>query len=127
MRKATCISATALLLVACSHDVPMVSLGIDDTYRIARMQKLALEPALTGSEYVWRVDGEVVATTRDYIFLAAEEGRYNLSFEIIDAETPFLFDFTVDVLHEEVEYSPYISRVLEYRRAGSVHQRYAGV
>ena len=117
MRKATCISATALLLVACSHDVPMVSLGIDDTYRIARMQKLALEPALTGSEYVWRVDGEVVATTRDYIFLAGEEGRYNLSFEIIDAETPFLFDFTVDVLHEEVEYSPYISRVLEYRPA----------
>lgn len=48
MKKATCISATALLLVACSHDVPMVSLGIDDTYRIARMQKLALEPALTG-------------------------------------------------------------------------------
>lgn len=114
MRKLAYIPVALLLLAACSHDVPMVSLGIDDTYRIARMQKLALSPALTGSQYVWRVNGEVVAATRDYVFLTAEEGRYDLTFEIIDDETPFLFDFTVDVLHEEVEYSPYIAYVLEY-------------
>ncbi|MDE6041234.1 MAG: cell surface protein, partial [Muribaculaceae bacterium] len=34
--------------------------------------------------------------------------------DIIDSKTPFHFDFTINVLHEEVEYSPYISRVYEY-------------
>lgn len=107
---------TILLLgsVACGEDAPTVSLGIDDTYRIARMQKLALHPALTGAEYRWMVDGEVVSTERDYIFLAKDEGTYQVSFDIIDAETPFHFDFTVYVLHEEVEYSPYISKVYEF-------------
>lgn len=105
---------TLIALTACSADIPMVSLGIDDTYYIARMQKLELEPALTGKEYEWRVDGKVVSRERDYIFISAQEGTYHLSFEIIDDSTPYEFDFTVNVLHEEVEYSPYISRVYEY-------------
>lgn len=102
------------LLAGCTDDIPMVSLGIDDTYYIARMQKLKLDPALTGREYEWRVDGKVVSRDRDYIFISGDEGTYNLSFEIIDSETPYKFDFTVHVVHEEVEYSPYIARVLEY-------------
>lgn len=92
----------------------MVNLGIDDVYYIARMQKLALNPALTGSGYEWMVDGKVVSHDRDYIFISGVEGVYRLSFEIIDDETPYKFDFTVNVLHEEVEYSPYIARVLQY-------------
>ena len=103
-----------LLAAACSRDIPMVSIGIDDVYYIQRMQKLALEPALTGSEYIWKVDGEVVSHSRRYIFIAAREGWYNLSLDIVDPDTPYHIDFTVDVLHEEVEYSTYISRVLEY-------------
>ncbi|MCM1310150.1 MAG: cell surface protein [Bacteroides sp.] len=103
-----------VLLLGCKDDVPMVNLGIENTYYIARMQKLALDPALTGKEYVWTVNGEVVSHQRDYIFLASEEGTYFLTFEIIDDATPFKFDFTVHVLHEEIEYSPYIARVLEY-------------
>lgn len=109
------IMATLLLgFVACSEESPTVSLGIDDTYRIARMQKLLLHPALTGAEYRWMVDGEVVSSDRDYIFLAKDEGTYQVSFDIIDAATPFHFDFTVNVLLEEVEYSPYISKVYEF-------------
>lgn len=106
--------AAMIFVAGCSEETPMVSLGIDDTYYIARMQKLQLNPALTGSAYVWTVDGEVVSRSRDYIFIASEEGVYHLSFEIVDEATPYKFDFTVNVLHEEVEYSPYISRVLEY-------------
>ena len=101
-------------MAACTSDIPTVSLGIDDVYYVARMTKLSLDPALTGREYTWTVNGEVVARTRRYIFLAQDEGTYNLSFDIIDDDTPFHFDFTVNVLHEEVEYSPYISRVYEY-------------
>ncbi len=102
------------MLTACSSEVPMVNLGIDDVYYIPRMSKLPLESALTGREYLWRVNGEEVCADRRFIFIAQEEGVYDLSFDIIDEETPYHFDFTVTVLHEEVEYSPYISRVYEY-------------
>ena len=106
----------SILFSGCTSEIPMVNLGIDDTYYIARMTKLPLESALTGEKYLWKADGEIVSTERDYIFLASEEGVYNMSFDIIDDQTPFHFDFTVNVLHEEVEYSPYISRVYEYCR-----------
>lgn len=105
------------VLAACDNDMPTVSLGIDDSYRIARMQKLPLEPALTGRAYRWTVDGTTVSDQRRYIFLADEERTYHIEFEIIDPDTPFHFEFTVDVVHEEVEYSPYIARVYEYRPA----------
>lgn len=106
-------------LASCSDEIPMVSLGIDDFYYIGRMQKLDLHPALTGEKYRWCMadaNGEWVelSSDRDYIFLEKEEGDYRLRFEIIDTETPYDFEFTVRVMHEEVEYSPYISRVYEY-------------
>ncbi len=103
-----------MLATSCTDDMPTVNLGIDDNYLIARMQKLELTSALTGAEYRWKVNGTIVADTRRYIFLAAEEGLYNLEFDIIDPATPFHFEFTVDVMHEEVEYSPYIARVYDY-------------
>ena len=111
--------AASALLACCTADIPMVNLGIDDTYYIYRMQKLDLHPALTGEAYRWTLampgaEERVVSTDRDYIFLAAEEGTYRLRFDIIDSVTPYSFGFTVNVVHEEVEYSPYISRVYEY-------------
>ncbi len=116
MKRCCLLSAlfVALFVAGCTDDAPTVSLGVDEVYYVYRMQKLPLESALTGGEYRWTVNGEVVSTERGYVFIAAEEGRYDVSFDIIDAETPFHFDFTVNVLHEEVEYSPYISRVYEY-------------
>ena len=104
----------ALAAAGCTHETPMVNLGIDDVYYIPRMSKLPLNPALTGSEYRWTVNGEEVSRSREYIFLAEEEGSYRLSFDIIDAVTPYHFDFMVHVMHEEIEYSPYITRVYEY-------------
>lgn len=108
-----------LLLVACDHGIPMVNLGIDEVYYIYRMQKLDLHPALTGGEYRWYLLGDdgsrqLLGKGRDYIFLAQNEGTYRLNFEIIDPETPYSFDFTINVVHEEIEYSPYITRVYEY-------------
>ncbi|MCM1518374.1 MAG: hypothetical protein NC117_07020 [Pseudoflavonifractor sp.] len=107
------------MLSACDDDVPMVNLGIDDTYYVYRMTKLPIESAYTGNAYRWmlhRPDGtsEVVSVDRRYIFLQAEEGTYRMTFEVIDPETPYRHDFTVTVMHEEVEFSPYISRVYEY-------------
>lgn len=106
------------VLAGCSDSPPMLNLGIDDSYYIYRMQKLPLTPALTGTSYRWSMEsGEVLSTERDYIFLAEKEGTYNLVLDIIDEETPFHFEFSVTVLHEEIDYSPYISKVHEYRPA----------
>lgn len=107
------------ILTACHNEPPLVSLGIDDAYFVYRMTKLPLEPAFTGEAYRWtlhRPDGtsEVVSDARRYIFLQAEEGTYGLTFEVVDPDTPYSHDFTVTVMHEEVEYSPYIAHVYEY-------------
>lgn len=104
----------AAIFIGCSDEVPMVSLGIDDSYRIERMRKLPLNPALTGQQYRWTVDGEVVSTDRNYIFIAQNPGTYHLSFDIIDDRSPFHHDFVVNVVEEEVAYSPYIAEVVEY-------------
>lgn len=103
-----------LMLGGCSSEIPTVSLGIDDTYYIPRMTKLPLRPALTGQEYLWTVNGRVVSRDRDYIFISSEEGTYHVELKIIDPDTPYDYSFTVNVLHEEIEYSPYITRVYEY-------------
>lgn len=117
MKKFYTAILSTLMLCGCTDEIPMVNLGIDDVYYIARMQKLALHPALTGERYEWYVDGTKVSEDRDYIFLASKEGEYGMELKIVDPETPYYFSFDIHVLHEEVEYSPYISKVYEYRPA----------
>ena len=114
MNRTIIYAIISLFAIGCDSSIPMVNLGIDEVYYIPRMSKLPLESALTGQEYIWKVNDEVVCTNRNYIFLAQDEGSYRVSFDIIDSKTPFHFKFTINVLHEEVEYSPYISRVYEY-------------
>ncbi len=114
MKRFLLISPLLMFLGGCTTEIRMVSLGIDDVYHIPRMSKLPMESALTGDRYEWKVNGVTVSTERRYIFLTKEEGTYELSFDIIDDATPYHFDFTVNVYHEEVEYSPYISKVYEY-------------
>lgn len=116
------ICATALMGIAfasCSSDTPTVSLGLEDHYTVPRMKTLRLSPALTGESYSWqmqRPDGAWVtlASTRELIFVETEAGLYNLRFRIVDGSNPMTFDFSVNVVHEEIEYSPYITKVYEY-------------
>lgn len=110
---------TALLFTSCTHDVQMVNLGIDDDYYVYRMKKLKLESAYTGREYRWTLTSPDGVTTEvsdrpEYIFMEAEEGVYRMTFDIIDVDTPYHHEFTVTVMHEEVEYSPWITKVYEY-------------
>lgn len=110
-------------LPGCSYDdIPMVSLGIDEIYYIPRMQAYALHPAFTGDVYEWLIETKsgtdsLISKERDYIFLAKDTGTYNLAFRIIDAKTPYRHDFKFVVMEEDVAYSPYISKVYEYRPA----------
>ena len=114
MKRSVIAIMAAWLLCSCEREIPMVNLGIDDVYFIARMQKLELRPAFTGERYEWYVDGVCVSREKDYIFLAGDEGDYRLELKIIDPDTPYDFAFDIHVLHEEIEYSPYISKVYEY-------------
>lgn len=125
MRKRGIISIGAALLLlggtGCEKEIQLVSLGIDDVYYLPRMKAYALHPAFTGERYRWTLHTEgrdsLLSEERDYIFLAKDTGTYALTFEIIDPVTPYRHDFRFVVMHEEVEYSPYIAKVYAYRPA----------
>lgn len=111
-------------LAACQSDSPaMISLGLDDTYVVERMKSLTLHPEFSGERYEWKLSYEstaadsLVATTRDYTFVAAEAGTYWLKLNIYDSANPVEHLMQIVVRQEEVAYSPYITRVHEYRPA----------
>ena len=109
-------------LSGCDREIPMLSLGIDDVYYLPRMQSYRFSPGYTGAEYRWTMllpggRDSLMSTERYFTFVQKEEGTYNLRFEIIDESTPYVHEFSVEVMHEMVEYSPYISKVLDYKPA----------
>lgn len=111
-------------LAACQSDSPaMISLGLDDTYVVERMKSLTLHPEFSGERYEWKLSYEstaadsLVATTRDYTFVAYETGTYWLKLNIYDSANPVEHLMQIVVRQEEVAYSPYITRVHEYRPA----------
>lgn len=115
-----CVIAGAVS--SCADSAPMVDIGVEGGYYIYRMQKLILHPEFTGAEYCWSLqkeDGswETVSTEHDYVFISATEGEYKLRFEIIDIDMPYEHDFEITVMHEDSDYSPYISKVYEYMPA----------
>lgn len=129
MKKVWYIVSAVLLvaLASCQSDTPsMIELGLDDSYVVPRMKSLPLHPEFTGERYEWRLSYEsaagavsdsLVATTRDYIFVAGEEGTYRLKLNIFDPVNPVEHLMQIVVRREEVAYSPYITRVYEYTPA----------
>ena len=135
----TCV----LSIVSCEQpEIPMVGLGIDDTYAIERMRTLVLHPEYEGDAYEWwiceakgerapqnasvfgdpakamRREGErLLSTERDLIFCPKDTGTYLFRLNIIDQQNPVTHQFKVVVWEEQLAYSPYISRVLEYNPA----------
>jgi hypothetical protein len=95
----------------------MVNLGIDENYAIERMRTLILHPEFSGDSYAWRMNDSIISTERDLIFCQADTGVYNLRLDIYDPYNPVTHQFKVVVWEEQVAYSPYISRVLEYNPA----------
>ena len=107
----------------------MVNLGIDESYAVERMRTLILHPEFSGEEYEWwlveakgdevkwREEKKLLSTERDLIFCQADTGTYTLCLNIIDKQNPVTHSFKVVVWEEQVAYSPYISRVLEYNPA----------
>lgn len=120
-RLITLLTTLPLLLTGCSDSdsIPMVGVGIDDVYFIPRMQKLPLQSELTGNAYRWTVtspDGTTreISRSRACVFLEAAEGKYEVRLTISGDDGTMEATTTVNVIHEDVEYSPYITRVYEY-------------
>jgi hypothetical protein len=95
----------------------MVNLGIDETYAIERMRTLILHPEFPGEAYVWKMGDSIISMERNLIFCQADTGTYKIQLEIIDQQNPVTHSFKVVVWEEQVAYSPYISKVLEYNPA----------
>ena len=105
----------------------MVNLGIDESYAVERMRTLILHPEFLGERYEWHLTSSPLAsnlspdtllsTERDLIFCQADTGTYHIRLNIIDSQNPVTHSFKVVVWEEQVAYSPYISKVLEYNPA----------
>ena len=82
MRRLQAYSLIALVIALCAScrtEIPLVSLGLDDTYKVARMQALVLRPAYTGESYSWTVRTEdgadsLLCDSKDCIFLERRPG-----------------------------------------------------
>lgn len=125
IRRLPGIAAILLLIIVlqgCSDSDPMVSTGLDSSYTIPRMQILRLSTPYTSGTFRWTAtspDGkqEVLSTSSDCLFVAAEEGIWTLTLRIADGDETILETSTINVVHEEIEYSPYLAEVYEYRPA----------
>jgi hypothetical protein len=106
----------------------MVNLGIEDSYAIERMRTLILHPEYEGEAYEWWLceskeqgaksqDKILFSTERNLIFCPKDTGTYFFRLNIIDQQNPITHLFKVVVWEEQVAYSPYISKVLEYNPA----------
>lgn len=113
----------AAVAAGCEPEAEMVSLGVEETYSVYRMRTLKLHPEFTGSGgYEWSMPDSqgrdsVVSTARDFYFVGEKPGVYALKLRIIDSADPMEVSTLITVWEEEVAYSPYIRRVLEYRPA----------
>lgn len=104
------------------EDFPMVNLGIDDTYSVYRMRTLRLHPEFPGDSYTWtmpdsRGRDSIVGSSRDFFFCGAAPGDYYLTLRIGSKTDPVEHTTRIRVWEEDVAYSRYISKVLEYRPA----------
>lgn len=113
------MTMTILFSSSCQRETEGVSLGLDDYYYLPRMKKFLLQPAYTGKSYSWALktaadSDSLLSNNKDYVFLAAKEGTYHLTFYIEDGNHGFTHRFSITVLHEEVEYSPYTAKVYDY-------------
>ena len=123
----------------------MVNLGIDESYAIERMRTLILHPEFPGEHYEWYLTSSplasnlspdtLISTERDLIFCQADTGLYHIRFDLYSSQLQhsdlpstgaadpqglrpsFSHHFVVKVWEEQVAYSPYISKVLEYNPA----------
>ena len=93
-----------------AYPQPICSMNVHSGHSI---EPEALHPKGMGADDTERL----LSTERDLIFCPKDTGTYFFRLNIIDQQNPVTHQFKVVVWEEQVAYSPYISRVLEYNPA----------
>lgn len=112
----------ASTLTSCEPKIEMISLGIDGEYAIERMKILHLHPEYPGEGYQWSMkdsqgNDSVISTQRDLFFIKKDPGTFTVKLNIFDDTDPVEHIIKIVVWQEDVAYSRYITKVLEYRPA----------
>ncbi|MBP3353437.1 MAG: cell surface protein [Bacteroidales bacterium] len=111
-----------LLAVSCSNEIPTTSIGLDDDYYVARLQKLNLTIGAAGDSFKWEVTSEngetkTLSNTQQCLFVSKESGVYTLTLTITDNGEEIIETSTIRVIPEDIEYKPTMSKVLEFNPA----------
>lgn len=93
----------------------MINVGVEESYTVARFQSLWIKPDLTGNSYRWlNEEGKIVSTDSEFCFVSASIGQYLFTLEISNEDETIRQKITINVVEEEIAYSPYIQEVIEY-------------
>ncbi|MBR1786926.1 MAG: cell surface protein [Paludibacteraceae bacterium] len=119
------VSATliTLLFCGCKREPQLIGIGLDDSYRIPRMQKLILHSDIQADTYLWecRKNGsqnhKLTSTDKRFLFCTADTGTYSLTLTLQTTDGLLQHNSTIIVEEEQIAYSPYIQQVVEYRPA----------
>lgn len=102
------------------------SVTLEANYTTPRLKTLVLTPEVSGYSdntlYLWemKVDGQknvALGTSKNLSFIKMEPGTYNLRFSLTDGNLTDGAETTVTITQEATAYSPYLSKVIEYKPA----------
>ena len=102
------------------------AMSLEENYTVPRCKLLAIEPKITGFEqnpqYLWKMkapaenEAKDVSTAKNFDFIQLETGEYEVTLTITDdSKISQTATTIVNVTNEENAYSPFISRVYDYR------------
>ena len=114
------------ILLSCrKEEIPSLSLGIQEDYVGTRLQPLYINCGLDDGVYEWRLlsyqkdtivenQEKVVSTQQQFVAILDKTGDYNYEFVYEKNGERLTHRFSVHVDPELVNYSPYISDVIDY-------------
>lgn len=115
-----------LLTLNVALEAVTASVSLDASVSTPRLKILMLKPEVSGysdnTQYLWemKVEGQenvTLGTNKDLAFIKMEPGTYNLKFSLTDGNLTDGAETTVSVTQETTTYSPYLSKVIEYKPA----------
>lgn len=105
---------TAMLVVSCADTdtevpAPTIYFSSDGNYEISLTDTLLLSPKITydrNSTYLWKQNGETVATTLEYEFVPQSLSDYDLSFSVENSNGSDSYDIQISVV-DAIDFSSF--------------------
>lgn len=118
MRAIHLLPAVTLALAGCTHGIEITDLNLRDSYTVTRLTKLQIRPDIEAKSMSWRLFDPQGNETRSstgpsFLFMEALTGKWTLWLET----DGMIREITINVVTEQTPFSPYISKVYEYKPA----------